>query len=71
MNIIVTEKGRREKISYPKELEEQLLKWILEKREESHIPVSREMIRLKDLSLIKPSFAEFKASQSWLRKLLS
>ena len=60
-------KGQGRKVSYPKELEDQLVKWILQKREHSHIPVSREMIRLKGLSLIKPSLPNFKASQGWLK----
>ena len=58
-------------MSYPKELEDQLVKWILEKREQSYISVSREMIRLKGLSLIKPSLPGFKASQGWLRRFLA
>ena len=58
-------------MSYPKELEDQLVKWILEKREQSHIPVSREMIRLKGLSLIKPSLPNFKASLGWLDRFLA
>ena len=33
-----------------------VVKLILEKREQSHVPVTREMIWLKSLSLIKPAF---------------
>ena len=64
-------KGQGRKISYSHELEEQLVKWILEKREESNIAVSTEMIRLKGLSLITPSVLDFQACDSWLRKFLS
>ena len=61
-------KGQGRKLSYSYELEEQLVKWILEKREESNVAVSTEMIQLKGLSLIKPSAPDFKASDGWLRK---
>ena len=65
-------KSQGRKLSYSQELEEQLLKWILEKREECNVAVFTEMIRLKGLSLIKPSAhaPEFKASDGWLRKFL-
>ena len=64
-------KGQGRKLSYSYELEEQLVKWILEKREESNVAVSTEMIQLTGLSLIKPSAPDFKASDGWLRKFLS
>ena len=34
-------KGQGRKISYPQHLEEELVKWILEKLEQSYIPVPR------------------------------
>lgn len=64
-------KGQGRTLSYSHELEEQLVKWILEKREESNVAISTEMIQLKGLSLIKPSAPDFKASDGWLRKFLS
>ena len=39
--------GQGEKLSYPQHVEDQLLQWILVKREKSYLPVSRGMIRLK------------------------
>ena len=63
-------KGQGRKISYPQDLEEELVKWILEKREKLYIPVSTRMIRLKALSLIKDVKPDFKASEGWLRKFL-
>ena len=62
------EQGR--KVSYPKEIEEELVKWILEKCEHSHIAVSTRMIRLKAMSLVKPTLPNFKASEGWIRKFL-
>ena len=64
-------KGQGRKVSYPQEIEEQLVKWILEKREECHIPVSTMMIRLKASSLVKPIMPDFKASEGWVRKFLA
>lgn len=63
-------KGQGRKISYPQHLEEELVKWVLEKREESFVPVSTRMIRLKALSLIKDVTPGFKASECWVRKFL-
>lgn len=63
-------KGQGRKVSYLKEIEEELVKWILEKRDQSHIAVSTRMIRLKALSLVKPTLPDFKASEGWVRKFL-
>ena len=53
-------KGQGRKLSYSHELEEQLVKWILEKREKSNVAVSTEMIRLKvaisNLLFLRPLF---------------
>ena len=46
-------KGQGRKISYPQEIEDKLLAWLLEKRE---------VIRFKAMSLIKPINSNFKAS---------
>ena len=64
-------KGQGRKISYPLDIEGQLVGWILEKREECNVAVSTQMIRLKALSLIKPVLPGFKASDGWLRKFLA
>ena len=37
-------KGQGRKISYPTDIDEQLLAWVLERRETSHIAVSTQMI---------------------------
>ena len=63
-------KGQGRKISYPQEIDEKLMAWVMEKREETHISVSTQVLRLKALSLIKPVLPSFKASDGWLRKFL-
>ena len=54
-------KGQGRKISYPQDLEDKLVAWILEKRED-FVAVSTQVIRLKALSLIKDTNPKFKAS---------
>jgi len=66
----VNKKGQGRKISYPQELEEKILAWILEKREQDYVPVSTQLIRLKALSLIKNYNEHFKASDGWVRKFM-
>ena len=66
----LNKKGQGRKISYPRELEEKLLAWILEKRDEQFVAVSTQLIRLKALSLIKDTNPDFKASEGWLRKFM-
>ena len=61
-------KGHGQKISYPEELEDHLVSWILQKWEEQFIAVSTQLIRLKALSLIKDINPNFKASDGWVRK---
>lgn len=51
----VNKKDQGRRITYPQELEEQLLSWILEKCEEDFVAVSTQVIHLKALSLIKES----------------
>ena len=63
-------KGQGRKVSYSMDIEEELVAWILKKREESNLAVSTKMIRVKALSLIKPLLPNFKASDGWLRKFL-
>lgn len=62
--------GQGKKITYPQEVEDQLLKWILEKREKSYLPVSRGMIRLKARTLIQQHNPQFTASEGWLQKFM-
>ena len=47
-------RGQGRKLTYPKELEDKLVAWILEKRETDCVPISTQAIRCKALSLIKP-----------------
>lgn len=63
-------KGQGRKISYPTEIDEQILQWILEKRDQSNLPVSTKMIPTKALALIKQANPAFKASVGRLRKFL-
>ena len=63
-------KGQGRKMSYPQDLEDKLVAWILEKWEAEFVAVSTQMIRLKPLSLIKDTNPEFKASDGWVRKFL-
>ena len=63
-------KGQGRKISYPQDLEDKSVAWILEKREAEFVTVSTQMIRLKALSLIKDTNPKFKASDGWVRKFL-
>ena len=64
-------KGQGQKISYPQELEDKIVSWILKKREEQCVAaVSTQLIRLKALSLIKDTHPYFKASDGWVRKFM-
>lgn len=62
--------GQGRKISYPESIEEDLVKWILEKRDELTVAVSKRTLRLKALSLIKPHLSDFKASDGWMKKFM-
>lgn len=64
----VNRQGQGRKISYPQDLEDKLVAWILEKREADFVAVSTRMIRLKALSLIKDTNPNFKASDGWVCK---
>ena len=63
-------RGQGRKLSYPKELEEKLVVWILEKREAECVPISTQVIRCKALSLIHSVNPTFKASDGWVRKFM-
>jgi len=64
-------KGQGQKISYPQEIEDKLLAWVMEKREAQFVAVSTQLIRMKARSLIKEYNPNFKASEGWVRKFLS
>lgn len=55
-NVRVTKRSKRKnetgggrKLSYPKDIDNELLQWVMEKREEQNVPVSKQAIRLKAL----------------------
>ena len=62
--------GQGKKITYPQEVEDQLLKWILVKREKLYLPVSRGMIQLKARTLIQQYNPQFTDSEGWLQKFM-
>ena len=64
----VNQKGQGRKISYPQEIEDKLLAWVMEKREVNCVAVSTQLIRMKARSLIKDYN---QASEGWVRKFLS
>ena len=63
-------KGQGRKLSYPAEIDMQLLQWVLELREEKQLPVSSHEIKVKALSLIKPLQPDFKASDGWVKAFM-
>ena len=66
----LNKKGGGRKLSYPKEVDDEILQWILVKREECNVPVSKQSIRMKALTKIKPIQPEFKASEGWVQCFL-
>ena len=63
-------RGQGRKVSYPKDLEDKLVAWILEKRETDCVAISTQVIRCKALSMIKSVRPNFKASDGWVRKFM-
>ena len=57
------------KLSYPKEIDDKVLEWVLCMREH-HLSVSTQMLRDKALALIKQYNPNFKASEGWTRKFI-
>ena len=62
--------GSGRKLSYPKEVDEEIAEWILIRRD-AHLPVSTELVKAKAKLLIKPHNPQFRASKGWLEKFLS
>ncbi len=60
-------KGQGRKLSYPTTIDQEISKWILEKRDYCNAPISKQVIRLKAISLIKPFNPLFKVSDGWLK----
>ena len=60
-------KGQGRKLLYPEAVDQEISKWILEKRDNCNAPVSKQIVRLKAPSLIKPFNPHFKASDGWMK----
>ena len=56
-------------LSYSEDIEDQLLQWILEVRDQ--LPIQRKAIQRKALALIQPQKPQFQASEGWLQKFLN
>ena len=57
-------------LSYNEDIEDQLLQWILEARDQQ-LPIQRKAIQRKALALIQPQKPEFWAWEGWLQKFLN
>ena len=65
-------RGRRKagrKLTYPTEVDEKLLEWLLSMRER-HLCVSTQMLRDKAKAIITQHNPSFQASEGWLRKFM-
>ena len=58
-------KGAGRPITYPQELENNLIAWVLWQRD-LQLPVRRQDIKLKAIALIAPDHLSFKASAGWV-----
>ena len=56
-------------LSYPSKIDDEIAEWILIRRD-AHLPVSRELVKIKARQLIKPHNTQFKASDGWLEKFM-
>ena len=57
-------------LSYNEDIEDQLLQWILEARDQQ-LPIQRKAIQRTALALIQPQKSQFRASEGWLQKFLN
>ena len=62
-------KGQGRKISYPKEVDERILKWLL-RMLEKHFALSTQMFREKAVVMSKQHHFAFKGSEGWLRMFM-
>ena len=62
-------KGAGRPITYPQELEDDLITWVLWQRD-LQLPVRRQDIQLKATALIAPDHPSFKASAGWVDKFM-
>nr|XP_006824625.1 PREDICTED: pogo transposable element with KRAB domain-like [Saccoglossus kowalevskii] len=69
----LTKAGRRigsgRNISYPREMDEQILAWVLEQRD-LKLPVTIDAIRIYALQLVRPVQPDFKASKGWCQQFM-
>ena len=56
-------------LSYPTDVDDEIAEWILVRRD-AHLPVSKELVKIKARHLIKPHNAQFTASDGWLQKFM-
>ena len=57
-------KGAGRPLTYSREIDEQLLVWVLENRD-LHLPITVPLLKAKALELIGAESPEFKASSGW------
>ena len=62
-------KGAGRPMTYSKEIDENLLAWVLKQRD-LHLPVRRLELKLKAKALICPTYPNFKASNGWVEKFM-
>ncbi len=62
-------KGQGRKISYPQDLEDSIVQWVLEMRD-LQLAVSSEMLKQQAKVLITPIVPTFKASNGWCQKFM-
>ncbi len=65
-----TKKGAGRPISYPQELEDDVVAWVLRQRD-LQMPVRRQDIQFKATALITPDHPLFKASSGWIDKFMT
>lgn len=56
-------------LSYPTDVDDEIAEWILVRRD-AHLPVCRELVKVKARHLIKPHNTQFTASDGWLQKFM-
>ena len=64
-----THKGAGRPLTYEADVEQSLVRWILEARD-LQLPVQRKMIQRKAVALITPEHPNFHASDGWLEKFM-
>ena len=65
----LNKKGQGRQLSYPKDVDEELVQWVLEMRD-LQLAVSSEMLKQKAKVMITPHVPTFKASNGWLEKFM-